>query len=111
MTLRERLAALRAKRRRKAKAKRYKGYRGADRAAVIERLLREQGGLCAICLHPGCALGDGTVGLVLDHCHTSGKARAMLCTRCNAALGLMREDPDNIEVLRCYAEHFRGELQ
>jgi hypothetical protein len=32
-----------------------------------------------------------------DHCHETGKLRGWLCSRCNQALGLLRDDP---EILR-----------
>lgn len=85
------------------------GYKGKDKAAVIARLTVEQGGQCAVCFGEGVALGDGTKGLVLDHCHTTGRARSLLCTRCNAALGLMREDPTHIESLLDYARRVRSQ--
>jgi hypothetical protein len=88
-------------RRRKSRAH---SYRGKDKQAVIKRLTADQGGRCAVCGGLGCELGNGSSGLVLDHCHASGKPRAMLCTRCNAALGLMREDQDAILQLAQYAE-------
>jgi hypothetical protein len=34
--------------------------------------------------------------LHVDHCHTSGKVRGLLCHNCNLALGLLK---DKIEVL------------
>ncbi|NOR58429.1 MAG: hypothetical protein GQ474_07900 [Sulfurimonas sp.] len=30
--------------------------------------------------------------LCIDHCHTSGKVRGVLCRKCNMALGLVRDD-------------------
>lgn len=71
-------------------------YKGRDKAEVCARLTQEQGSLCAICKQSD--------GLVLDHCHVSGKPRAMLCVRCNAALGLVREDPCVAEALKEYAQ-------
>lgn len=49
-----------------------------------------QDGKCAIC-------GDhkpdnGKDGLVVDHCHTNGNVRALLCTHCNKGIGQFRED-------------------
>lgn len=89
----------REKRRRYERTK----YRGKDKAQVIARLTAEQGGRCKVCGHEGTELGDGKRGLVLDHCHETGRPRAMLCTRCNAALGQMRESPDLIAALWRYA--------
>lgn len=53
-------------------------------------MLERQGGGCAIC---GTDL-DHT-GHV-DHCHTSGMVRGILCSHCNTALGKFR---DNTELL------------
>ena len=83
-------------------------YKGKDKADIIARLMVEQGGRCAVCFGEGVALGNGTKGLVLDHCHTTGRARSLLCTRCNAALGQMREDPTHIESLLNYARRVRS---
>ncbi|MDP9090300.1 MAG: endonuclease VII domain-containing protein [Pseudomonadota bacterium] len=53
-------------------------------------LYAEQGGKCAICdvyedrLRP-------------DHCHKSGKARGLLCTRCNLALGQFGDSLDRLQ--------------
>lgn len=87
--------AVRARRRKAAAVK----YRRRDKAEVIARLTAEQGGLCEVCATDG-----GSRGLVLDHCHTTGDPRAMLCTRCNAALGLMLESPERIAGLLDYAK-------
>jgi hypothetical protein len=87
----------------RASAKRA-AYRRTDKALVTELLLHKQGGRCAVCGSVGHALGGGSTGLVLDHCHTSGDARGMLCGRCNAALGLVRESPDVCKALTAYAQ-------
>lgn len=31
-------------------------------------------------------------GLAVDHCHTSGKVRGLLCMNCNTAIGHLRDD-------------------
>lgn len=70
-------------------------YRGSDKAQVIAKLTSAQDGCCAIC--------DERTSLVLDHDHQSGRPRAMLCIRCNAAFGQMRESPQRIRRLLEYA--------
>ena len=35
--------------------------------------------------------------LVLDHCHSTGKIRGVLCNNCNRALGLFRDNTDILE--------------
>lgn len=85
--------AVRAKRRKHAR----NAYKGKDKPEVIARLTAEQKGRCKVCGCEGAKLGDGTVGLVLDHCHATGRPRAMLCGPCNAALGLLGESPTRIK--------------
>lgn len=59
--------------------------------ADYERMLAEQGGVCAICRSkdPG---PKGTFHI--DHCHTTGRVRGLLCTRCNPGLGYFQDDPE-----------------
>jgi hypothetical protein len=33
----------------------------------------------------------------VDHCHTSGKIRGLLCTNCNTAIGLLKDDPNALQ--------------
>ena len=40
--------------------------------------------------------------LVIDHDHSTGLVRDLLCSRCNAALGLFRDD---LEVMRAAVEY------
>lgn len=48
-----------------------------------------QGGKCPIC--------QRKVKLVVDHCHRSGKVRALLCDRCNRMLGTADDDQQLLE--------------
>ena len=49
------------------------------------QLLESQDHKCAICGTEQSDRKDG--GLVVDHCHASGKVRGMLCQKCNLMLG------------------------
>ena len=51
-------------------------------------LAAKQGGCCASC-------GKERL-LVVDHCHATNAVRALLCSPCNTAIGLLKEDTDLI---------------
>lgn len=78
--------------------------------AEREKLLNDQDGKCASC---GCAIfrrEDGYWNGAIDHdhgCHPGPQGcaecvRAVLCRRCNQALGLLDEDPAKILCLMDY---------
>lgn len=52
-------------------------------------------GKCEICQKPARARNKWKADskLHVDHCHTTGKVRGMLCTDCNRGIGLFRDDP------------------
>ena len=50
--------------------------------------LIEQNGVCSICKN-ACKSGKK---LAIDHCHTSGKVRGLLCTNCNTGIGVFQEN-------------------
>ena len=67
----------------------------------IDLKSNRQDGLCYIC-----GKKPGKRGLNVDHCHSTGKVRKMLCTRCNTALGAI-EDRDLLPKLIAYLkEHY-----
>lgn len=59
------------------------------------RLLKTQDRKCAIC-------GSEPARLFIDHCHTSGKVRGLLCTQCNAGIGMFKEDPSRLRGALAY---------
>lgn len=59
-----------------------------------------QDGLCAICGKPEAVLHKTTLEprqLAVDHCHKTGKVRALLCSSCNGGLGNFRDDTTLLE--------------
>ena len=68
-----------------------------------DRLLKDQYCRCAICEQ---VQTDLTRRLCVDHCHDSGEVRALLCTTCNTALGLTKEDPRILLNMIAYIERF-----
>jgi hypothetical protein len=64
-------------------------------------MLRMQGGRCAICKSdkPG-----GKHDWHVDHCHSSGKARGILCHHCNQALSGARDNPDTLRAALRYLD-------
>lgn len=71
-------------------------------------MLREQNETCAICKQPETVRNNwsptGVRSLSIDHCHTSGKIRGLLCYRCNMMLGYAK---DNAETLSIAIEYLK----
>jgi Recombination endonuclease VII len=66
-----------------------------------------QRNLCAICGSPSTTIEKKTgkpKALAVDHCHTSGKNRELLCSSCNVALGNMNDDPARLRAAADYIE-------
>lgn len=66
--------------------------------AMRDAMIDSQGGVCAICQHTP----TGKDVFHIDHDHTTGKLRALLCFGCNAALGMLRDDS---RLLRAAADY------
>lgn len=59
-----------------------------------------QAGRCLIC-------GLVPDVLYVDHDHTTGKIRGLLCNRCNAGIGFLGDDADRVKVAHRYLETAR----
>lgn len=59
-----------------------------------DKMLDEQKGICAICKKPESVITKyGLVRrLAVDHNHKTGKVRALLCTKCNAYVGMFENE-------------------
>jgi len=68
-----------------------------------ERMYKEQGGKCAIC-------EEKYDSLVVDHCHTTGKVRSLLCNNCNSGFGYFKEDSKRLNNAIKYKELWDLEL-
>lgn len=62
----------------------------------LDLIRQQQGNSCAVCkgvfIH-----SSGKLGPQVDHCHSKGNVRGLLCTPCNRALGLLQDSS-----LRCF---------
>lgn len=65
--------------------------------AEWDALFSKQRGACSICRRPR--------PLCVDHCHSSGKIRGLLCRKCNSALGML---DDSIELVRRAVKYLRS---
>lgn len=62
--------------------------------------LKEQNDVCEICKK------ESNNSLVVDHNHDTGEARGLLCSQCNTALGLLKEDKPTIKNLLTYINKY-----
>ena len=58
------------------------------------KMYADQHGKCLICDATESALNHR---LAIDHCHTTGKIRGLLCKSCNVALGGFKENIENLK--------------
>ena len=66
----------------------------------FDALLAQQGFLCPICLK--------RAAVHVDHDHSTGRVRGILCEMCNGGLGQFRDNPETIESAIAYLEEHAG---
>ena len=72
--------------------------------ADYDQLLKDQNYSCAIC--PTTEPGGKHNVFNVDHCHSTGKVRALLCRNCNMLLGMAKDRPEYLTQLIAYlAKH------
>lgn len=57
-----------------------------------DEMVARQGGKCAICQN---VLGTGKQRHI-DHDHSTGRIRGILCSQCNRGLGIFKDDPTHL---------------
>ena len=67
--------------------------------AQYHGLLESQAGACAICHR-----NTGTRALHIDHDHSTGKVRGLLCNSCNRGIGLLKDDATVLRSALAYLE-------
>ena len=67
--------------------------------------MEEQSGVCAICHRPETAIRmNKLLPLAVDHNHTTGAVRGLLCTACNIGIGSLCESPELLRSAIAYLE-------
>ena len=81
-----------------------------------DALYTAQGGLCAVCgvyKDPWQPTGGANRAkfLVVDHDHSTGRIRGLLCTQCNVAIGQTHDNPSILRAAAAYLERSRSNLE
>lgn len=63
-----------------------------------------QGGKCAICSQPEASFKRK---LHVDHNHSTGQVRGLLCTQCNPGIGYFQESIERLEMALTYLKKFK----
>ena len=72
-------------------------------------MLLSQNGCCAICNQPETATRNGIVkALAVDHCHTGGQIRGLLCVACNTGIGKFKDDRNLLLAAIKYLDKHQG---
>lgn len=79
------------------RSRRFKKEYGID-FAQYQQMLLDQKGVCAVCEKPETKMENGIIRqLSVDHNHTTGAVRGLLCANCNMAIGYACDDVSVLE--------------
>ena len=70
-------------------------------------MLVNQNYTCAICKQAERSIDHRTKkvrAMAVDHCHDTGKVRGLLCSDCNTALGLLKENENTMKNMISYVQ-------
>jgi recombination endonuclease VII len=70
-----------------------------------KKILETQEGQCALC--GSTEPGRKDRFFAVDHCHITGKVRALLCLTCNVALGAAKDNPALLRKMADYIESYQ----
>jgi len=74
------------------------------------QMLLDQKGVCAICSQPETDTLRGRVRqLAVDHNHTTGEVRELICANCNRSIGLAGESISILKKMIGYLEKHNGQ--
>lgn len=65
----------------------------------LQAMIDAQSGRCAAC-------EQTRDQLQIDHCHTTGEIRGLLCRNCNTAAGMAGDDPARLRAVADYLDRF-----
>lgn len=87
----------------------YRRNYGIDDSELAE-MKKQQNNRCYLCDSEGFIIGkkNHIEKLAVDHDHTTGKVRKLLCHNCNRALGLFKDRPELMRKAAAYVEDHRS---
>jgi hypothetical protein len=63
-------------------------YKYSLTSEEVDTMIEKREGKCDIC-------DERNPKMVVDHCHSTGKVRGILCDDCNVGIGRLKDDPCN----------------